>query len=818
MNEHIIYSFDGLRLDPAKRELWRGNQPVPVQPKAFDCIAYLIEHRNRAVGKDELIAAVWGRVDATDRVLGLAMSRARQALGDTGEEHRIIRTITRVGYSWVMPVDEVEIPLPGDGQVQADHAHADGNHATRDTPLAADSGNLDAGAARAATKSRFHSSWRRLSLASLVTVLLVAATYAIVHHYTQPSKPIEGETAVVLPVVVVGDNSTWIRLGVMDLIAERLRAAGQSVVPSENTVVLARRLNENSLPTLAELQAITEATTATLVMNAEAERINDHWRITLRTIHGRDQQLVAQSDGDDILITARAVADQMAYALGYLLPKDDALDNDQALAQLLQRMRAAGLSANYDDVRRLFTDAPPVHQAHPRVRIHLAGTEWRTGRFEEARAAFSSLVEEVSAEEDPVLHAQVRYGLGFSHFGGETDLAIAEHNLDEAIRLTESIDTFEARRVLGSALGLRGGVHGLRNEHAEALSDFARARFALQSTANQLGLIVLDNNLAIVHGLARRYDEVVSYADRAVEGARRFQDPVGELRARNTLNTAKLHMLDPGAVLADEPRLHELLPLAKNPSLDVNVKLTLIEALIDTGQWGRAEAMIVQLLVRDDAGQVPEREPMARALAARLAWRKDRVASAAREAALSLQHPWWGSESVTGTNHHARARLYLIQLRAIPQRGTAGAGADSIVAAGTTWASSSDDPVVKTYMDLLQAEHAADLGDSEAAASIFERAFAQAEASRAPYLLLEVAQSYALWLLGQGRTGQAAIVAGRVAGWADQHYDAALLQLRIHHALGDTAPWRSTLDTVRDLAGEREVPAALLSPPVRPRA
>ncbi len=67
----------------------------------FDCIAYLIEHRNRAVGRDELIAAVWGKTDVAYSLLGQLVAKARRALGGSGSDTNVIRTIPGFGYQWV---------------------------------------------------------------------------------------------------------------------------------------------------------------------------------------------------------------------------------------------------------------------------------------------------------------------------------------------------------------------------------------------------------------------------------------------------------------------------------------------------------------------------------------------------------------------------------------------------------------------------------------------------------------------------------------------------------------------------------------------
>src|SRR5690606_24332153 len=76
--------FGDFVLDRATRELSRGGERIALPAKAFDCVVYLLEHRGRAVGRDELIAAVWGRADVSDSVLSQTVLHARRALDDTG--------------------------------------------------------------------------------------------------------------------------------------------------------------------------------------------------------------------------------------------------------------------------------------------------------------------------------------------------------------------------------------------------------------------------------------------------------------------------------------------------------------------------------------------------------------------------------------------------------------------------------------------------------------------------------------------------------------------------------------------------------------
>src|SRR6476646_17315 len=98
----LIYRFRNFRLDPQARELYQDDALVALPVSTLDCLAYLIRHRDRSVGRDELTAAVWGRADVSEVSLSHAIMRLRRLLGDTGNEQNSIRTLQRLGYRWIV--------------------------------------------------------------------------------------------------------------------------------------------------------------------------------------------------------------------------------------------------------------------------------------------------------------------------------------------------------------------------------------------------------------------------------------------------------------------------------------------------------------------------------------------------------------------------------------------------------------------------------------------------------------------------------------------------------------------------------------------
>ena len=102
----MLYFFENFVLDPARRELRRGNALIAVQPQVFDLLEYLIANRHRVVSKDDILGAVWGGRIVSESALTTRINATRTAVDDDGDQQRLIRTIPRKGIRFVGPVEE----------------------------------------------------------------------------------------------------------------------------------------------------------------------------------------------------------------------------------------------------------------------------------------------------------------------------------------------------------------------------------------------------------------------------------------------------------------------------------------------------------------------------------------------------------------------------------------------------------------------------------------------------------------------------------------------------------------------------------------
>ena len=99
--------FHSFRLDTVNHCLWRGEERVSLTPKAFDVLRYLVEHADRLVTQDELLAALWPETYVNPEVIKKYILGIRKALGDPRDKPEFIETFPRRGYQFVAPVTEL---------------------------------------------------------------------------------------------------------------------------------------------------------------------------------------------------------------------------------------------------------------------------------------------------------------------------------------------------------------------------------------------------------------------------------------------------------------------------------------------------------------------------------------------------------------------------------------------------------------------------------------------------------------------------------------------------------------------------------------
>lgn len=837
MASSIIF-FGEFRLDPAKRELWRGDQRVSMQPRAFECLAYLVEHRDRAVGRDELVSAVWGKLEVSYNLLDQMMLRVRRAIGDSGVEQRFIRTIPRFGYSWVAPLGDM--PLKGGDallspaaiSILGDDVASEPRIANVFGETIADSPKFIESSLPVPNESGLGAQVKQAHLVSpspspspsprgpwILAVLLVLATvlgFTTWHGVrVQTMGPTSLRTsadvariALVLPVTVDADGeNTWMRLGIMDLLAERLRAAGQPVVPSDNVVGLVRGFDA-STASKADIDALVARASASLLIDAHTYSSAGRWHVDLRVVGKSTVPIGAQGVGDDVLAAARMAADRLSVTLGLTPPQEGFVPlREQALAKLMQQIRAANFDGRISDARSLLDSADDAQRSLPELRYLEGEIDMAAGRYETARAAFGSVADDVASLDDPILRARALIGLGITYFR-RADYVRAGGFFNSAVDLLDNSRDPEAAGILGRALRWRGGARSITDQYEAAQADFALARVALESTGDQVELAILDNSIGALWMEQGRAQEALHYLERAAERSSMLGDRASEMRARSNIARVHYRLLDPAAALAQNDRVAVLESEleATDPRGRVSADTARLQALIANGRLQEADALLRQVL--GSASDVdPRYAAMLRFMAAQRATDEGDFGQAGRDVGAALAADW----GIFQPREHGLAWRLLLRLQ--QQDGEQDA-ARRTVAQAVEWAANLPGaPVARVYAKLVEAEHAAAIGRDDEARVAFDNTLALARDQRTPIDLVDVCTSYADYLIGKGDLAAASVVVGHVDAWATRDFNAAVLQLRLYHALGQETAWRSALDRARRLAGERAVPAELQTVP-----
>jgi DNA-binding winged helix-turn-helix (wHTH) protein len=95
------YCFSNFIVSPRRRIVVRQGRELPLIPRYFDLLVFLIEHRHEAVHRRDIFDRVWNDVIVSDSALTQAIRTLRRALGDDSREPRFIRTVSRHGYRFV---------------------------------------------------------------------------------------------------------------------------------------------------------------------------------------------------------------------------------------------------------------------------------------------------------------------------------------------------------------------------------------------------------------------------------------------------------------------------------------------------------------------------------------------------------------------------------------------------------------------------------------------------------------------------------------------------------------------------------------------
>jgi DNA-binding winged helix-turn-helix (wHTH) protein/tetratricopeptide (TPR) repeat protein len=798
----LSYRFNAFELIPDTRRLLHDGADVAIGIRVFETIVYLVQNRQRAVGRDELLSAVWGRVDGGDATLAQAVLKARRAFGDDGNAQNTIRTVSRFGYQWVAPTSEVateptpHVPLP-----------------ERIEPVHDDVATDEASAAlrvRAQAEAKQRASWRSrkrvLHIGALVVPVIALLAFAALQ-WRKPaidsavparSMPVAGASVpgliLVTPTKVhsLAADDGWMRLGVMSLSASTLAGVpGHAVVPDETTLAAVAHVGADGGVT-----ALRAATGAAIVIDSEANRVGEDWRL---------DATVFNADGSAEIVSARAAdpvaaASRLAHNLRELLAPEGTGDDGAPIAPdvlaLAARMKAAILEAQNGRAIALLDQAPKAIAEAPQVVLLEAEALTQLGKPERAIDALRPLVDQGAVISPPprwLPDAWTALGDGELARGHPAE---AEAYFRRAIQLEGVAD----RRSLGLAWRGLGIAQVVRNDLDGAEQSYLRARLELEPIGDRLLLARVTDGLGyIATTRGRMADALMLYEQAAEMGA---AAGLNETELGSRLNIAQSHhYLLHHAVALD--KLRTLLPridAVDYPALHRFGAIAYVYALIETGAFAQAKVELDRL--NENA---PKDASTDAVVDVRLDEAEIRLALGDPAAAIPL------AEAVRRDRDPQSAPDRPLEAAAVLLNAYLGAGDHKAAAAlaadaGAWWVANASAPArVRAHVAL--ARYSAESRDAAAALDHYRQALALARDFGTPLVLRDAAVPYAEFQLAAGAIDVARETASVVGPYAEDDFAVALLMARVAAAAHDDALARSYFAAAHRLAGERWTPS-----------
>lgn len=754
----VRYLFGEYALDLATRELRFRGEAVALPARVFECLVCLIEHRDRAVSRDELVQAVFGRADVSDAQLAQIVLRARRAVGDDGHEQRSIRTVPRYGFRWLL-----------DTSAETDDT----------TEASSDDGPT------APSPASGSSRWRRPIALAAVVIAAISLAFAWWSNREEPatdsvaavSAPAaSGRTILVMPSdVEASDEAAWARLGLMDFVADRLHRAGLPVLSSEAVLGVLREQKKDAA-------SLRRATRAAWIVDSRARRAPAGWEVVLSAVNRDDVVQRGQAQHAELLQAARMAADRLAPALGGSLGEDELAE--PALAERLQRARAAMLANEIETARRILLEAPELQRSQPRLQYQLARVDFRAGEYRQGLATLDKALASGEAKRDPVFNARLLNARGAMLIRLDR-YSQAEQAYDQVIA---ALGKDDHPAELGQAFSGRAVAYSLQKKYDLALADLGRARVQLANMGDALAVARVDANLGIMEVERRRPAHGLPYLRKAAEDFKSM-GAVNELATtRKMLMAVHVAMLRTDLALAEADRAWAMLPRVRDPTQRAELILTRAEVLVVAGRLREAGAL---LAMPEAAQEVPNDFGRLDYLKVDLARRAGEETRAVAMADAALRG--WPADR----NPWLRAWTQYRREQAALQADLPGQ-ANAVAPPG-------DDLPARLAAASLQRAR----GDRATADAGYRSAIAMAEQAGVPEEVAIAVQAYAPWLLEQGRVAEAGAMIGRIAPWAEHDFDTAVLQVRLLRAMGHRGQWRSAFEQAKHLAGERSIPAEL---------
>ena len=451
------YVFGDYALDPDRRELTRHAEAVAIGPKVFDLLLFLVKNRDHVVSKDDLLDAVWAGRIVSESTLTSHINAVRKAIGDSGEEQRLVRTLVRKGFRFVGDVKETS-----DGRASPGTSTAKPDEAAAPVLVLPDSPSIAALPFQNWSSDPEQEYFADGVVEDIITALSrIRWLFVIARNssFTYKGRAVD--------VKQVGRELgvRYVLEGSVRKAANRVRITGQLIDATTGTHLWADRF-EGKLDDLFELQdQVATSVVGAIGPQLERAEIERAMRKPTESLDAYDYYL-------------RGMAN---FHRGSRQAIDEALPLFHRAFELDPRFASAfGMAASCHYWRKM--------------------NNWMNDRLPELAegARLASRAVELGANDAVAL---TRGGHSLAHFGGDLDRGIAA--VDRALVLDPN---------LSAAWYLSGFQRISLGEHDDAIDRFARA---MRLSPLDPEIFQMQTGTAMAHMFARRFEDASTWADKA---------------------------------------------------------------------------------------------------------------------------------------------------------------------------------------------------------------------------------------------------------------------------------------------------------------
>jgi DNA-binding winged helix-turn-helix (wHTH) protein/TolB-like protein len=344
-----IYEFDEFRIDASKRLLTKGDGvAIPLTPKVFETLLYLVRHNGKVIEKDELMREIWTDSIVEENNLNQNISTLRRVFGEKLGEHRFIVTIPGHGYRFVPDVKAVG--ESGESELKTEAEKLEPIEVKEDRPIPAPY-----------TEDR-----RSIGVYAFVGFLGLVLIASVLYYWKNSTGlvPRSGtRTIAVLPFKPLGAGSRneALEMGMADSLISKL-AGGEIVVRRLSSVSRYVALEQDSLIAGRELGA-------EIVLDGTIQTAGDRIRVSAELLRVGDGKQLWTGQFDENFTDIFAVQDSIS-----------------------EKVAAAVKIPLGDNVKKHYTENVEAYQLYMKGRFHVlktikSETEIAISYFQEATKA-----------------------------------------------------------------------------------------------------------------------------------------------------------------------------------------------------------------------------------------------------------------------------------------------------------------------------------------------------------------------------------------------------------------------------------------------